>query len=205
MIVAAIPLKALSGAKSRLAPYLPDAERRQLVTELVERTVNVLRSSASFDRIALVTPEIDLALRLDVDYIADHGSLNLAVRDAQRWAMERGAEALLVVPADLPLLGRKDVEHLLASALPAPSVTIAPTRDGGTGALLLRPANVIRPAFGPGSFVQHRRLGEASGAVVSDVHREGFAADLDTAEDLKKHGPHPLGGWGHARVVHPSD
>jgi 2-phospho-L-lactate/phosphoenolpyruvate guanylyltransferase len=205
MIAAAIPLKALAGAKSRLAPHLPDAERRRLVTELIERTVRVLRGCASIDRLSLVTPEIDLALRLGVEFIADRGSLNLAVEDAQRWATESGAEGLLVVPADLPLLSRKDVLYLLASAPPAPSVTVAPTRDGGTGALLLRPANVITPAFGPQSFEEHRRLASASGAQVSEVHREGFAADLDTAEDLKKHGPHPLGGWGQARVVHPSD
>lgn len=190
MIAAAVPLKSLSAAKSRLASHLSPDERLAIVTDLVERTIEVLRACGVFERIALATPETTLARRLAVDVIEDRGTLNGAIEDTQRWALDVGTTGLLVVPADLPLLSADDVLDLLDAARPMPALTIAPTRDGGTGALLMQPPNVIRPHFGPQSFRLHCRAAEAEGAAVSVVMREGFAAELDTVEDLKIHRLH---------------
>src|SRR5947209_2006447 len=190
MIVAAIPLKRLSEAKSRLAGHLLDEERTRLVTDLVERTVTVLRTCSTIECVALATPETQLGERLGVEVLPDRGSLNRAIEDAQRWATTKGADALLVVPADLPLLNAGDIECLLSSMPPRPSLTIAPTRDGGTGGLLLCPPDVVSPAYGPQSFTHHRSRGEGAGAALKIVLREGFAAEMDTIEDLKMHGLH---------------
>jgi 2-phospho-L-lactate guanylyltransferase len=185
MIAAVVPLKRLTDAKSRLSPQLGPDERERLMRDLAARTVEVLRSCPSIDSIALATPEEELALELGVELIRDPGSLNQAIQDAVRWARALGADALLVIPSDLPAVSTRDVEQLLAVSPGAPSVTVSPTHDGGTGALLMRPPGIIVPQYGPGSFVRHRLAAEEMGASVVTVNLDGFARDLDTLEDFQ--------------------
>ncbi len=60
-----------------------------------------------------------------------------------------------------------------------------PDRHGtGTNALLLAPADVIEPSFGPGSCARHLAAAEAA-AVTHAVERvAGLEHDVDTPEDL---------------------
>ena len=63
----------------------------------------------------------------------------------------RDAEAMLVVPADVPLITPDAVDLVVSSAPDGPVVVVAPAHDGGTNGLLLRPPDVISPQFGPSS------------------------------------------------------
>ncbi|HEX6508629.1 MAG TPA: 2-phospho-L-lactate guanylyltransferase, partial [Chloroflexota bacterium] len=155
MIVAVIPVKRLANAKSRLAPRLSAEERAELVVALLGQSFAALRSVEEINRIALATPEADLAAELGAESLPDTGGLNASLAHAARWAKAAGASALLILPGDLPLVEGADIVTLLRAAAPPPAVTIAPTRDGGTGALLLAPPDVIPPTFGPRSFSRH--------------------------------------------------
>jgi 2-phospho-L-lactate guanylyltransferase len=188
MIAAVVPLKRLADAKSRLSPHLASREREQLMRDLAVRTVEVLRSCRSIAAIALATREEELAAQLGVEVVPDRGSLNLAIRDGVAWSVTRGATAVLVVPADLPAVSEADIEQLLAASPRAPSVTLSPTHDGGTGAMLLRPPGLIAPQYGPESFARHREAAKRAGASVVEVLLEGFSTDLDTIEDLQSLG-----------------
>lgn len=184
MIVAVVPLKGRAHAKSRLAGTMAPGRRERLALELAARTVRIVAASPRVHRVALATPETALAVELGVELLPDRGSLNGAIEDAQRWAGRAGAGGLLVVPADLPLLQTAEIDDLVSGAPPGPSLTIAGTRDGGTGCLLLSPPETVRPLFGAGSFARHLAAAREAGVRLSIVERRGFTHDLDTVDDL---------------------
>jgi 2-phospho-L-lactate guanylyltransferase len=109
-------------------------------------------------------------------------------------ALAQGASSLLVLPGDLPDLSVDALDELLLAADAGvvaagggALVTIAPSdAGGGTNALLLRPPDVIAPAFGPASFEAHLRAAEAAGAAVQVVDHPQLGFDLDTPDDLER-------------------
>lgn len=186
MIVAVIPVKRLEDAKSRLAPHLSSEERAQLVTTLLRRTVTLLKTVDTIERIGVATEERELVDSLDlVDWLPDVGGLNPSLAHSAEWATHVGAQSMLVLPCDLPLLQWSDIHALLGTRPASPGVSIAPTQDGGTGAILLSPPTVLEPAFGPNSFRRHIEQARAKGASVRTVVRRGFSRDLDTTDDLE--------------------
>lgn len=186
MIVAAVPVKALAEAKSRLAQHLTSDERRALVASLLRTTVAAIQGSGVVQRIAVVTPQSDLAATLAVEVLPDAGSLNGSLAGAVQWALSLGAAKLLIVPVDLPGITAEAVRDLIETDAPLYGIAIVSTVDGGTGALLLTPPNIISPAFGPGSFARHLMLARLQGVRAEEVDSPAFALDLDTPEDLHR-------------------
>jgi 2-phospho-L-lactate/phosphoenolpyruvate guanylyltransferase len=186
MIAAVIPVKRLSEAKSRLSPRLSTRERATLVTALLRRTIRVLREVEAIERIGVATEEQDLIDSFgEVDWLPDMGGLNPSLAHAASWATSMDAQSVLMLPCDLPLLDQNDIRVLLASDNPAPRMAIAPTQDGGTGAILLSPPGTIAPNFGPDSFRRHVEEARTARLSVRIVLRAGFARELDTTEDLE--------------------
>lgn len=187
-IVALLPFRGLANAKSRLARALTEDERRTLALALLNRAVAAV-AGAGVERVAVVTRDPALAgagldPRAEV-LLQDSEGLNAAVRQGQRWALDGGADALLILLPDLPTLGIADIRAILDAAAPDAAV-IAPDRHGaGTNALLLAPPDAIAPAFGAGSAVRHRRSLALADIPVTDVERRGTHLDLDTPEDIR--------------------
>jgi 2-phospho-L-lactate guanylyltransferase len=152
---------------------------------MLGRTIEILRHTPTIDRIALLTPEPALGAQLGVETLQDTGSLNTALLVASEWAQEAGASSLLILPADLPLITTSAVAELLAAGERA-HVVVAPTHDGGTGALLLRPPAAIPPSFGPKSYKRHLGLARERNLSVETVRHEAFLYDLDTPDDLQR-------------------
>jgi 2-phospho-L-lactate guanylyltransferase len=64
-------------------------------------------------------------------------------------------------------------------------VVIVPDRHGtGTNALLLEPPDVIRPAFGPGSFARHLERASQAGVAWEVAQPDSLLLDVDTSDDL---------------------
>jgi 2-phospho-L-lactate guanylyltransferase len=184
MIAAVIPVKRLESAKSRLAAVLSDGERQALVLDMLDRTIDAVRGCAAVERIALCTPERALAERSGAEWVPDAGDLNASLRAAARWATSAGTSALLILPADLPLVTSADIAALLAAGNGRDGVAIAACTDGGTGALLLKPPDAIEPSFGPDSYARHIGLARMRHIPVRTVSAEGLTRDLDTEADL---------------------
>jgi 2-phospho-L-lactate guanylyltransferase len=124
---------------------------------------------------------------------APEHTLNHALRQATGSAQAHGADAVLILPADLPRITPDDITQLVriaetqATVDPLrPCMVIAPSQDGGTNALLLRPPTAIDFAFGPDSFQRHRAQAAAVGASCHVVHAPGLAFDLDRPRDLSR-------------------
>ena len=193
-IWAAVAYKGTVGVKQRLAGLLDEAERIALGHAMLEDVVDALLSVQAVERILLATPALDLAERwndsrlaviADVDEGATSaGRLNAAFGRAQRMARQDRVDALLLLPADLPLLSEGAVTALIR-ARATPGVVLAPDRgSGGTNALLLSPPDSLAPSFGDGSFGRHRHGAEAAGLPVTIVNRAELALDVDTPADV---------------------
>lgn len=102
----------------------------------------------------------------------------------------RAVGSLLVVMADLPRLTVTDVEEVLGADA---EVVVAPTADGGTGALLRTPPDAIPSAYGPQSARRHRALAASAGRSFAAVRADGFSHDVDTLVDLEHLREGPVG------------
>jgi 2-phospho-L-lactate guanylyltransferase len=111
--------------------------------------------------------------------------LNTLLEQGREWGEDAGADALLVIFADLPLLLVEEIEEMLALGRGENTIVLAPDRHRtGTNAMLAHPASLARFAFGENSLARHRALAEEAGATVVEYFSEGTSFDVDTPDDL---------------------
>jgi 2-phospho-L-lactate guanylyltransferase (CobY/MobA/RfbA family) len=97
-----------------------------------------------------------------------------------------GAQSVMVLPADLPLIDRECLQGFIKAAGFPPVVVIAPDRRmDGTNALYICPGGLIDYQFGPGSFQRHTRQAAGYRVRVEVCHDQRLALDLDLPEDLE--------------------
>lgn len=176
-----IPLRA---GKSRLVEALPLPRITALRNAMFADVVAALRT-AGMQRLLVAAGDeasASVARGLQVPFRLDPPTANgLDDVVAAAEATTGRGEGLLVVQADLPALTAADVDALVA----APGeVVLVPTSDGGTGALLRRPANVIATAYGPESAARHAARALDRGILPNVLDLPGFELDVDTPEDL---------------------
>ena len=116
-VVAVVPVGHLERAKSRLGEVLDAEERRDLVIGLLERTLAATLGTPGIAETIVVTPDDEVASLAGaagarVIRQADRG-LNHGLAEARSAALDDGATALLVLPADLPAVSPAAVSDLL--------------------------------------------------------------------------------------------
>jgi 2-phospho-L-lactate guanylyltransferase len=124
----------------------------------------------------------------------DATDLNEALLRGRERALERGATAVLYLPADLPQVSTAALDGLLEAADAAlaagsgsPIVVVAPADARvGTNALLVAPPQTIDPLFGEASLEAHVRAAALADASVQLVHDTALGFDLDTPDDLER-------------------
>jgi len=113
--------------------------------------------------------------------------LNSAIEEATEWCMRQGADAVLVLPADIPMLSSEEVDRLVnLGNYRKQTIVLSSSYDGGTNALLQSPPNLIHVCFGARSFVKHIKEAQRKGVGVRVYYSTKVAADIDSAEDLRK-------------------
>jgi 2-phospho-L-lactate guanylyltransferase len=179
-----IPVKRLDGAKLRLSGPLDAEARRRLALAML---ADVLDAAAAWPLRLLVTSDTEVAAagrEAGWSMVDDPGSgLNAAVAAGTRRAVERGAEALLVLPFDVPLVVPGELRTLFAIDA---DVVVARSDDGGTTGLLRRPPGVIGPLFGPDSARRHVAAAGAAGLRVTETRLPGLVLDIDDLADLER-------------------
>ncbi len=188
-VYAIVPVKPFAESKSRLAPVLSPAERLALSRKLLVHTLTVLSQTRQIDAVVVVSrdPEVHrLAVQHEATALSEQSEgLNLALVQATTWTARQGAAAVLIVPADLPLLTSSALEAIIRLGERGPAVVIAPDRhDRGTNLLLVRPPGLIDYAFGLDSFHVHRRQAAARGANLHVFRSRETQLDVDTPDDL---------------------
>jgi 2-phospho-L-lactate guanylyltransferase len=183
-----VPTKPLDEGKSRLVDVLPPAKRAELNRKLLEGVLAAAQEPGLIEGVLVVSrdPAVsDLAKAGGAQMLREASrGLNSALVQARGQVLQLGANALLVLPADLPLITPVDVRNLVELGKEGEGIVIAPSRDGGTNALLLRPPDLIDFAFGPGSFRRHQELAAAQGHRCTVLRSSTLAYDVDWPEDL---------------------
>ena len=189
-LVAIIPVGALDGAKSRLGAVLDAEERLDLTLRLARATIAAAVAAERVDEVLVITPD-DTVRALAIEAGArpilqrDRG-LNHGIMAARGEAVAAGAEAILILPIDLPDVTPAAIDAVAATLdEPArPLVAIVPDRHGrGTNALLVAPPDAIDVCFGGDSAIAHEAGARQAGARLT-ILGGPLALDLDTPDDL---------------------
>lgn len=186
---AIVPVKRFDAAKQRLADVLAPAQRATLAAAMLADVLEALRGAEAIERTLVVSGEAAIAASVAaagaelVEDPEDAGHSEAALLGVAH-ARERGAGCVALLPGDCPLLDGGELDRALAG-LGERSVAVIPDRHGsGTNGLLLRPPELIEPAFGPGSRERHLDLARAAGADASVAELPSLGLDLDTGGDL---------------------
>jgi 2-phospho-L-lactate guanylyltransferase len=198
--IALIPVKRLEQSKSRLLAHLPDERRQALTLAMLADLIEALVSTDGLDRIAVTTPDSVVAglarsAGAEVLMRAEPG-LNAALEDGIERLQPDSEEPFMIVLGDVAGALSSDFERLLSIAADSvdAGVWLVPSADGGTSALLQRPAGSIPCRFGQDSAKRHREASEAAGIAYHEVRLPSLAVDLDRPEDLEAFLETPGGG-----------
>lgn len=187
MIAAVVPVKDLAHSKSRLRLRFSDDEVERLATAMLQDVVEALCRVASLGRVVVATPDekvAEIARRAGAEALVQNDSgLNPAVEAACRKVAGSRGDGVLVVLGDVAGIDPAEIERLLA-AVDGPGVALAPSRDGGTAALLRIPHDVIPAGFGPDSAAVHRERAERAGVRCVALPLPSLGIDVDDAADL---------------------
>jgi 2-phospho-L-lactate guanylyltransferase len=184
-------IKDFAFAKQRLQPALGPKARRALARRNAQLAV---RAASAGDRVLVVagSDEVaELARKWGAEVVLEprqEGQNVAAARGIAR-AVEGGADAVLLLSSDLPLVTVEAVREVLESAsqLDAPvAVAVPATGRGGTNALYLRPPGAISLTFGSDSLAKFRHEAETRGVNFRVHPSAAMALDLDEPGNLAR-------------------
>ena len=125
-------------------------------------------------------------------------NLNPALMRATMVVKSWRADAVLILPADLPFINAEDIRGMIQLAVDRSIVIATDNARDGTNALLVRPPGAIEFEYGGGSFARHIRRAEAAGLQAFTYESDRLALDIDLPEDLETYQQILAGGrFGH--------
>ncbi len=191
MKVAIVPVKDLSKAKERLSSILPQDVRTDLAYAMLEDVLTALTGSKLLDRIFVVTMDrnaIRIAEGMGIEVIeeTEQNGESDSVDKASLICKDMGAESVLVIPGDAPLIKAEDIDFIMGKESGSPSVILVPARDRmGTNAILRNPPDAIPSRFGHDSFRKHIDEAGKRDIPVETFENERVGLDIDHPDDLK--------------------
>jgi 2-phospho-L-lactate/phosphoenolpyruvate guanylyltransferase len=186
---AVLPVKRFDDAKQRLAGDIDDERRRALAAAMVADVLEAIGAARTIERTIVVSGDPiaqELAAEAGAEVVpdpSDAGHVEAALAGIARAEVE-GAECVVLLPGDCPLLDPRELDRLL-TGVPGNYVGVVPDRHGtGTNALLLSPPGVIVPAFGVGSRDRHVEAARQAGIPFGIEELPSIELDLDTPADV---------------------
>ena len=179
-----IPVKSLGRSKSRLSSVLTPLERGALTLAMLEDVLDVTLGLAGWETWVVSPDEVvlEVAARRGVRrLVEDRPGLSAAIRQSETVAIAEHAQALAILPGDLPLL---TAEALTATLRTLGPVVVARSAREGTSLLLRRPPRAVAARFGVESFRKHLDLAEAKGLPAAVIDRPELSFDLDEPGDI---------------------
>jgi len=184
-------IKDFASAKQRLEPALGPQARRDLARR---NAMLAVQAAAAGDHVLVVAGSDEVA-KLAQGWGAEivleprqEGQNVAAARGIAR-AVEGGADAVLLLSSDLPLVTINAVRDVLESGaqLGTPVAMAVPAVGrGGTNALYLRPPGAITLNFGADSLAKFRHEAETRQVNFVVHHSDAMALDLDEPGDLAR-------------------
>jgi 2-phospho-L-lactate guanylyltransferase len=187
-----VPVKEFREAKKRLAAHFSASDRAALAQAMCADFFGVVAAARAADRVFVVSKEPQvLAWARELGWEAIGESCQVSESDsvdaASRYCADRGVQALLRLPVDIPLVEPADIDAVLDAWNEGPAAVLVPSRDGtGTNALLRSPPALFPSRFGPNSLVRHLAEAEACGVRAQVFRNPRLELDIDEWEDLQK-------------------
>jgi 2-phospho-L-lactate guanylyltransferase len=188
-----VPVKPFVRAKSRLSQVLTPQERSEMAEGLLRHVLGVVREVPQVAGTLVISRDSKahaVAREMGAYTVMESGTpeLNNALMRATQVVRSWKGGAVLILPADLPLIEPSDVSALVQLGKGFNTVVIATDDNGdGTNAMLVRPPGLMRYSYGPGSFQRHLVEAEAQGATVHVYESPRLALDIDLPEDLTRY------------------
>ncbi|HKW71427.1 MAG TPA: 2-phospho-L-lactate guanylyltransferase [Candidatus Dormibacteraeota bacterium] len=184
-------IKDFDEAKQRLRPALGAKSRRALARRNAQLAVQAAGAGDHVLVVAGADEVAEMAAVWGAEVVLEpreEGQNVAADRGIQR-AVDGGADAVLLLSSDLPLVTEAAVRQLLDSAAklrPPVAVAVPALGRGGTNALYVRPPQLLGMHFGDDSLARFREEARAKGVSFA-VHRsEALALDIDEPADLAR-------------------
>ncbi len=174
-----------------MAGLLTEEQRTCLNRFLLQHTLDILNQIPEIEHTLVVSRDpaaLALTRSMGGRTVLEDGApqFNTAIKRATIVAKAQGARAVLILPADLPLVQPEDINALLDQGKTPPVVVITPDRrQDGTNGLFVNPAGLIEYGYGVGSFQRHSLRATEAGATLVVINSERIGLDLDLPEDLE--------------------
>lgn len=187
---AIVPVKPMNNAKSRLSAVLSPEQRFELAQAMFRHVLSVVSSAPAVAGVLVIsrdTKALAIAREMGAKTIQESAfsDLNPALTRAAMFIKSWRAQAVLILPADLPFLQVEDIQALAALG-GKQSLVIATDHNGdGTNALLANPPDLIQFDYGPDSYQRHIASAKGAGITVRTYHSDSLASDIDVPADLE--------------------
>jgi 2-phospho-L-lactate guanylyltransferase len=187
-----VPVKRFAETKRRLMPLLSPRERSALAGVMLHDVLAAIARARSVAGVVVVTDErraAAAAQAVGAVVLGEAGSdgLNAALARAAGRLADDGANGMLVLPADVPLITAADIDAIVLAHRAAPSVTLVPAAsDGGTNAFASSPPLAVACRFGEDSFRRHRDAAATAGIAATVLRLGRVGSDLDRPGDLAR-------------------
>jgi 2-phospho-L-lactate/phosphoenolpyruvate guanylyltransferase len=174
-------------AKTRLSSVLDPAARRVIATDFALAALDAVGPAALV--VAGSESAAELARSTGNEVVVEErpSGQNPAARLGIETAVAGGADAVLLISSDLPLIEAGVVDRLLvwADGLPWPIVVAVPAVGrGGTNALYLAPPDAIELHFGDDSLGKFEADARSRGVHFETYDSPELALDVDEPSDL---------------------
>jgi len=172
-----VPVKALPGAKSRLADFSADTEAHaRLVHAIRDDTLAAARAASGVARVVRIGDTVDVEHEL----LQRRPGLNAALTEGARHARTRWPhDGIAALVGDLPALTPAELARTLDIAAQHATAFVPDAAGTGTTLLTARPPARLAPLFGPDSAARH---GTEAAILPAGP---GLRQDVDTADDLR--------------------
>ena len=189
-IWACVPVKAFTGAKSRLSGLLSPAQREVLAATMLEDVLSALAGATRLAGILVNTVDpraAALAERYGARVVTE-GALDGhtgAVNGMARVLEREGKGALMTLPGDIPRVTSWEIDSAVSSCRGPGSFTIVPAHDElGSNTVICAPPSVVPLRFGDDSYFPHLMASRAQGIEPTIVRLPGIGLDIDHPVDL---------------------
>ena len=198
-IAAVIPMKSLHSAKSRLSNILTAQQRKNLAMYLLNATIKELKKSNFISEIVIVSSDEAVKNYSSLNNLtfvkdSDQG-VNKAVILADKYCIDNGINANIVIPQDLPFISAKEIDEICTiSNKYHKCIIICPSkRFDGTNILFRKPPGVIKTHYDDNSYMNHLKEAFKFKIPIESLDIVKLRFDLDTKEDLLE--LFPLQNW----------
>ncbi len=181
-------VKDFDTAKQRLSPALAPGVRRELAIANAERAIAAAAGAgrvlvvAGGEEAAELGGRMGAAVLLEAEPRGQNPAAALGIEHARR----AGADSVLVLSSDLPLVSAAALRSVLAAGEGRARTVVAAAASGrgGTNALFLKPPDVVGLHFGDRSLAKFEADARSHGVWFEVLDHPELALDLDEPADL---------------------